>query len=179
MTGVAPVGKAGVLVSRDEPAHLRQSGGILLVAQVPPLCQPRLEADPHRSQRLPLGPACNPQPGSQFPGSGHQRKPVDGPTYLITGTLRGQFGGKALDLARQVRAVLFHVGGQYLHKGAEGGAVLVVCVGLERIGKGAPTAHAMQPLKRAVLPGVARDLDSAHLHSRLSTLPGTGGMILK
>ncbi|MNI64835.1 hypothetical protein D3C73_1203020 [compost metagenome] len=111
VAGIKPVGKAGVLVGSDEPAHLLQGGGVLLVAKVAPFRQPCLEADPHRPDRLTLGPACYPQPGSQLTGSSHQREPVDGSAYLIARTLRGQLTGKALDLARQVLAVRLHVSG--------------------------------------------------------------------
>ncbi|MNV50868.1 hypothetical protein D3C71_1428970 [compost metagenome] len=57
--------------------------------------------------------------------------------------------------------------------------MLALCVGLEGIGKDAPAFHAMQPFKRPMVAGVARDLDGTNLHPRLSALACTGCMIFK
>ena len=63
--------------------------------------------------------------------------------------------------------------------GAKGNAVVCFCVGFQGIGKTAASIHAMQPLKGAMVPGIAGDLDCPYLHPGLGTLPGTGGMVLE
>ncbi|CAJ1845243.1 hypothetical protein IIDPJIOB_02211 [Aeromonas veronii] len=179
MVRVAHINKAGVLVSPHKGPDLRQGCSVLLIAKVTTLRQPRLEADPHRSQRLPIGPACDPQPGCQLTGSRHQREPVDGAAYLIARLLRRQFGGKALYLAPQSLSVRIQIPGQCLGIGSKRAAVLAIAVGFERVGEGAPALHTMKPLKRPMVACIARDLDCAYLHPRLGTLARAGGVIFK
>ncbi|MNF62764.1 hypothetical protein D3C84_444490 [compost metagenome] len=179
MARIEPVRKAAVLEGGNKPTHLRQGGGILFVAQVAPLRQPCLETDLYRLGRLTLGPASYPQPGCQLTGCGHQRKPVDGTANLITRPRRCQHIGEVLDVVDQLRPVLILVCGQCFDESAKYSAMLPQRVGLQGVSKGATVLHAMQALKRTMLPGVARDLDGAHLHPRLGTLPGTGGMVLE
>ncbi|MNI97413.1 hypothetical protein D3C73_1560590 [compost metagenome] len=63
--------------------------------------------------------------------------------------------------------------------GAKSDAVMCFCVGFQCVGKAASSIHAMQPLKGAMVPGIAGDLDCPHLHAGLGTLPDTGGMVLE
>ncbi|CAJ1804735.1 hypothetical protein IIDPJIOB_01143 [Aeromonas veronii] len=57
--------------------------------------------------------------------------------------------------------------------------MLVVAVGLECVGEGTPAFHAVKPLERPMVAGVARDLDGAHFHPRLSALACAGSVIFK